>query len=136
MNELDIETADAEFEKLLRTCEEESSKMLNENRKNEYFVLKSMCMRMSEIRYKMRLAKGFLNIWYKVGDAEYESDFKRLANYCFNDLAAEPNIDIICDETFLITMKLMGLLSCWWKLCRFYQTYYALKFAYAINNEM
>ena len=136
MNELNIEKADAEFDKLLRACEEQSSKMRHENRKEEYFVLKLMCMRMSEIRYKIRLAKGFLNIWYMVGNAEYESDFKRLANYCFNDLTVELNIDIIYAETFLNSLRFVDFFSCWLKLCKFYHSYYALKFAYARNNEI
>lgn len=135
MNELDVEKADAEFESLLKTCREMSDKMWNENMRRECFLLKIMEHRMSEIRYKIRLAKGFLNLWGRVGNTDCENDFKRLANYCFNDLTVELNINIIYAEMCLGNLRLMELFSCWLKLCKFYRSYYALKFTYARNNE-
>lgn len=136
MNEMNIEKANAKFKNLLETCEKLSSKMWNENKKRECFFLEMMCMRMSEIRYEIRLAEGFLNLWGRVGNAEYESDFKRLANYCFHTLIVELNLDIIRAELCGGSHRFMELFSDLRKLCKFYQSYYALKFAYARNNEI
>ena len=137
MNDFDIEKIDAEFENLIKNCDELSTKMLNEKRKVEYIALRTMYTRMSEIRYKIYLAKGFLNIWSRVENTDHESDFKRLANYCFNDLLVNLNLDIIYAETHSgDILHFLDLFSCWRKLCRLYQSYYALKFDYARNNEI
>lgn len=133
---MDIEKADAEFKNLMETCEKLSDKMWYENKKRECFFLEMMRMRMSEIRYEIRLAEGFLNLWGKVGDAEYDSDFKSLANYCFNTLIVELNLDIIRAELCSGSQRFREIFSDWRKLCKFYQRYYVLKFSYARNNEI
>lgn len=128
MNENDLKQTNDEAERLLNLCDNLSSQMWDENKKYEYFRLKLLSQRISEIRHKVWLARDLLIFWEKVRGSDLECDFKSLANHYLNVLIVELNIDILYNKLQQHNnYQFMELAFGWINVCSFYKDYYTNK---------
>lgn len=132
MNEIELEQTNAEAERLLNLCDKLSTQMWNENKKGEYFKLKLLSQRISEIRHKVWLARDLLNFWDNVRGSDLECGFKSFANRHLNNLIVELNIDIFYNKSKQYdSFQFMELAFDWVNVCSFYKNYYAPKINFA-----
>lgn len=124
MDEFDIEKADRKLEALIKKCDRKCTEALAEGNGGEYFFLKTVHMKMTALRYKMKMADGFMSFWDSMADTECEDDFQELADFCFGDLLVEFHLNIWYFEQCRKSDLISDIISDWNKLCTQYMNFY------------